>query len=99
MLGQGNFSRVYLARGRLDGCEYAVKRSCHEVQQESLKKQWVQVGTVPVSFGIRKPTHHMTENCAIRLASIHQSVGHLEALSACRSTCARGSLPKTACVA
>ena len=52
LLGQGNFSRVYLARGRLDGCEYAVKRSCHEVQQESLKKQWVQVCTVPRSFCI-----------------------------------------------
>ena len=59
LLGQGNFSRVYLARGRLDGCEYAVKRSCHEVQQESLKKQWVQVGTVPGSFCIRTPKHQI----------------------------------------
>ena len=43
MLGQGNFSKVYLAKSRMDGWEYAIKRSKHEVAEEALKRQWFQV--------------------------------------------------------
>lgn len=42
LLGQGNFSKVFHARNRVDGLEYAVKRSKHEVADEALRRQWLQ---------------------------------------------------------
>ena len=43
LLGTGNFSKVYLAQHRLDGVNYAVKRSAHRVCSDAAKRQWVQV--------------------------------------------------------
>lgn len=43
LLGSGNFSKVYLAQHRLDGVNYAVKRSAHRVLSDAAKRQWVQV--------------------------------------------------------
>ncbi len=34
-IGQGNFSRVYKVLKRIDGCLYAVKRSIHQLHQDS----------------------------------------------------------------
>lgn len=43
LLGQGAFSKVFSARHRLDGHDYAVKRSVAEVELDSAAfKQWVQ---------------------------------------------------------
>ncbi|KAH8953595.1 hypothetical protein BDL97_08G036100 [Sphagnum fallax] len=38
-IGQGNFSRVYKVLKRIDGCLYAVKRSIHQLHQDSRRKQ------------------------------------------------------------
>lgn len=46
-LGQGNFSKVFHVKNRVDGLEYAVKRSKQEVCDESLKRQWFQVRMPP----------------------------------------------------
>ena len=46
LLGTGNFSKVYLAQHRLDGVNYAVKRSTHRVCSDAAKRQWVQVSNV-----------------------------------------------------
>ena len=46
LLGTGNFSKVYLAQHRLDGVNYAVKRSAHRVCSDAAKRQWVQVSLV-----------------------------------------------------
>ena len=43
-IGEGNFSRVYHVTNRMDGTDYAVKRSKTEVSDETLKRQWFQVG-------------------------------------------------------
>ena len=45
LLGQGNFSKVFHVRNRVDGLEYAVKRSKLEISMtdEALKRQWFQV--------------------------------------------------------
>ena len=43
LLGCGNFSKVYLAQHRLDGINYAVKRTAHKVLSDAVKRQWVQV--------------------------------------------------------
>ena len=43
LLGTGNFSKVHLAQHRLDGVNYAVKRSAHRVCSDAAKRQWVQV--------------------------------------------------------
>lgn len=42
LLGTGNFSKVHLAQHRLDGVNYAVKRSAHRVCSDAAKRQWVQ---------------------------------------------------------
>lgn len=45
LLGQGSFSKVFRVRHRLDGREYAVKRSQREAQPESQAfSQFIQVG-------------------------------------------------------
>ena len=46
MLGQGNFSKVFHVRNRVDGLEYAIKRSKMEISssEETLRRQWFQVG-------------------------------------------------------
>lgn len=41
-LGQGNFSIVRAAKHRLDGIEYAIKRSANEITDKALKAQWIQ---------------------------------------------------------
>lgn len=46
LLGTGNFSKVYLAQHRLDGLNYAVKRSAHRVCSDAAKRQWVQVSII-----------------------------------------------------
>ena len=43
VLGSGNFSRVYRVVGRVDGCEYAIKRSTRPLLCEDSRRQWVQV--------------------------------------------------------
>ena len=43
VLGSGNFSRVYRVVGRLDGCEYAIKRSTRPLQSDAARRQWTQV--------------------------------------------------------
>lgn len=45
-LGQGNFSKVFQVRNRVDGLEYAIKRSKHEVTDEGLRRQWLQASTL-----------------------------------------------------
>ena len=42
VLGSGNFSRVYRVVGRLDGCEYAIKRSTRALQGDAACRQWTQ---------------------------------------------------------
>lgn len=41
-IGCGNFSRVYRATHRLDGCEYAIKRTKRPVTEVAEKNQWLQ---------------------------------------------------------
>ena len=41
LLGTGNFSKVYLAQHRLDGANYALKRSAHRVCPDAAIPQWV----------------------------------------------------------
>jgi serine/threonine protein kinase len=43
LLGEGNFSVVRAAKHRLDGIEYAIKRSTKDITDPATKKQWVQV--------------------------------------------------------
>jgi serine/threonine protein kinase len=43
LLGEGNFSVVRAAKHRLDGIEYAIKRSTRDIADPATKKQWVQV--------------------------------------------------------
>ena len=43
LLGEGNFSVVRAAKHRLDGVEYAIKRSTKDITDAASKKQWVQV--------------------------------------------------------
>ena len=45
LLGTGNFSKVYLAQHRLDGVNYALKRSARPVCSDAVKRQWIQVYT------------------------------------------------------
>lgn len=45
LLGEGNFSVVRAAKHRLDGVEYAIKRSTKDITDGASKKQWVQVRT------------------------------------------------------
>jgi hypothetical protein len=45
LLGEGNFSVVRAAKHRLDGVEYAIKRSTKDITDAASKKQWVQVRT------------------------------------------------------
>lgn len=53
LLGQGNFSKVFRARHRFDGREYAVKRSQREVQPMSQAfSQFIQVGSCCSSAGL-----------------------------------------------
>ena len=67
LLGTGNFSKVYLAQHRLDGVNYAVKRSAHRVCSDAAKRQWVQVSTssfakAPLQLLMSKP--YVAETCA-----------------------------------
>ena len=41
-LGHGNFSKVFRCKHRLDGVEYAVKRSLKEVLDDASKRQFIQ---------------------------------------------------------
>ena len=50
LLGTGNFSKVYLAQHRLDGVNYAIKRSAHHVCSDATKRQWVQVSHADASI-------------------------------------------------
>lgn len=43
VLGEGNFSVVRAAKHRLDGIEYAIKRSTKDIMTATEKKHWVQV--------------------------------------------------------
>jgi len=43
-LGHGAFSRVLRVKHRLDGMEYALKRSLQEVTNNAKKRLWIQVG-------------------------------------------------------
>ena len=60
VLGSGNFSRVYRVVGRVDGCEYAIKRSTRPLQCDASRRQWVQVGPVPAQhlLGSASPDQH-----------------------------------------
>lgn len=51
LLGEGNFSVVRAAKHRLDGVEYAIKRSTKDITDPASKKQWVQVQSL-VSRGL-----------------------------------------------
>lgn len=53
LLGQGNFSKVFHVKNRVDGFEYAVKRSKLEIcsTDEALKRQWFQVCRFCPGFG------------------------------------------------
>ena len=41
-IGSGNFSRVFRATHRLDGVDYAVKRTKHAVEGDARRNQWLQ---------------------------------------------------------
>ena len=49
VLGQGNFSKVMRVQHRLDGTEYAVKRSIRPVMDDSDLLPWTQVGHMLIS--------------------------------------------------
>jgi hypothetical protein len=46
VLGKGSFSKVTRVRSRLDGTEYAVKRSLRPFQDDVQKRLWVQARSV-----------------------------------------------------
>ncbi len=54
ILGQGNFSKVTKVKHRMDGMEYAIKRSLREITQDSLKRQWFQVRDISHPISILK---------------------------------------------
>ena len=43
ILGQGNFSKVFRAKNRFDGMEYAIKRSFKAVATQLEARRWQQV--------------------------------------------------------
>lgn len=92
LLGSGNFSKVYLAQHRLDGINYAVKRSTHRVCSDATKRQWVQevhalaaVGSHPniVQYHtawIEKNVGEEGEHLYIQLEACDTSLGNLKFL-------------------
>lgn len=92
LLGTGNFSKVYLAQHRLDGVNYAVKRSAQRVCSDAAKRQWVQevhalaaVGSHPHlvryhTAWIEKDTAAAGEHLYIQLEACDTSLGNLRAL-------------------
>lgn len=93
LLGTGNFSKVYLAQHRLDGVNYAVKRSTHRISSDAAKRQWVQevhalaaVGSHPNlvryhTAWIEKEAGLDGEHLYIQLEACDTSLGNLRALN------------------
>lgn len=42
-IGAGNFSKVFRARHRLDGCDYAIKRTKQPIASDHDRNRWLQV--------------------------------------------------------
>ena len=42
-IGSGSFSKVYRALHRIDGMEYAIKRTKHPASSDSERNSWLQV--------------------------------------------------------
>lgn len=91
-LGRGGFSIVFRATHRIDGCEYALKRTKNPVSENKDRNAWLQVSTgtwgavswLPANKGLAAAAHACAYQCVVlgADASAYGVVVNFTALSA-----------------